>query len=174
MTDCTLANNLAVGGAGGSGAAGGVGLGGGVELSIDSTVTITGTTFRGNRAIGGVGGAGAAGGVGGGGAVEIGTGIVFGVADVSSLTLIGCALRQNEATGGIGGAGGTGGDGLGGGLALLAGNASITSSTVAGNLAVGGAGSGRPRLRRRDFRRRRQPERRGLNDRPQRRLDRRG
>jgi hypothetical protein len=90
VSDLTIANGLAQGGAGGEGAGGGAGLGGGMLIDGTTgatTVTLTNVAFAGNQAVGGAGGvwgngprmgggggAGGNGGVGNGGAAGGGGG----------------------------------------------------------------------------------------------------
>jgi hypothetical protein len=100
VSDCTITNNGAVGGAG---SVGGLGRGGGIDNANRSTATVTGTLIGGNQAIGGSGTVTGGDGIGGGLYNEI----------RSDVTLIGCAITGNQA---IGGSGPTAGSGIGGGV----------------------------------------------------------
>ncbi len=140
VTGCTVADNVARGGAGGAGTAGADGVSGGIDMAAGSVVTVSDTNLYHNQAIGGGGGAGANGGAGVGGGINVGTGVLlFDAPDNCSLTLNNCALVNNEAIGGSGGSGSSGGNGSGGGVSVLAGSsAAIDATYVFANAALGG------------------------------------
>lgn len=83
IVNCSLMNNTAAGGAGGSGVPGAAGVGGGMALGA-SIVTVTGTVISYNQALGG-----AAEGPGLGGGCAVGFGVLFGLPDPSMITLEG-------------------------------------------------------------------------------------
>jgi hypothetical protein len=140
VVGCTLLDNVAQGGAGGgSGAVGGAGVSGGIDIAVSSSVIVNNTNFIANRAIGGAGSSGATGGDGIGGGIDVGTGDITGYPDNCSLTLTNSIFSGNLAVGGAGGPGGNGGNGLGGGLSVLTGcSASIDTTLVFANFALGG------------------------------------
>ncbi|HEV3386652.1 MAG TPA: hypothetical protein VG097_17685 [Gemmata sp.] len=141
VVGCTLADNVAQGGAGGgSGAVGGAGVSGGIDIAISSSLSVNNTNFIGNLAIGGAGGFGTAGGDGIGGGINVGTGDITGYPDNCSLTLTSSNFIGNLAVGGAAGSGGNGGNGQGGGLSVLTGcSASIDPSLIFANFALGGS-----------------------------------
>jgi hypothetical protein len=102
IANCSLQNNMAVGGAGSANVPGADGIGAGLAVAFDptpanpfpftgSTVTLTGTTISRNQAIGG-----AKGGTGMGGGYAVGWGILFGFPDTSSVTLHGGSVVKNN------------------------------------------------------------------------------
>jgi hypothetical protein len=100
VSDSTITNNQAIGGAG---SVGGLGRGGGIDNANRSTATISGTLLGGNQALGGSGTLTGGDGLGGGLYNEI----------RSDVTLLGCTVTGNHA---IGGSGPTAGSGIGGGI----------------------------------------------------------
>jgi hypothetical protein len=135
VAQSTLANNEALGGAGGAGANGGDAFGGGIAtqlatsgLPVAGSVTVSDSTLSGNQAIGGAGGTGGNGGNGLGGGIFVATGTTLCVLDSN--------LTGNKATGGATGSGGSAGQGIGGGIYITAGAiAGIQNSHVVGNKA---------------------------------------
>ncbi len=119
ISNLSLGNGLAKGGAGGAGGGGG-GLGAGGAIFVNSgAVTISGVTFYNNAAVGG------AGGVGGGGSDS--------------------TIPQSGGGGGLGGAGGSGvlgAAGGGGGFMGAGGNGAPTSSAAGGGGFTGNGGNG--------------------------------
>ncbi|HWE36930.1 MAG TPA: hypothetical protein VG406_10225 [Isosphaeraceae bacterium] len=159
----TISGNVVSGNAGGEsfyspgGGAGGAAYGGGI-YSDSGRLDILGSTIAGNSAYGGQGGGGGNGyytsdpmynnGSGGGtGGLAAGGGVYA----TGSVTIERSTIADNTAVGGSGGnggyafvlgsggPGGSGGDASGGGLA---GQASISESTITGNVAGGGGGGG--------------------------------
>jgi autotransporter-associated beta strand protein len=141
VQNLTIANAVAVGGAGGAGQAsggGGAGIGGGLFIASGATVTLSGVHFTNNSGVGGAGGAVnlAFGGGGGGG--------LGGAGGTSSNT------RASGGGGvGLGAAGGNDGNGPGagspGGTGIIKGAASggaASSGNVAGGASGGGGGGG--------------------------------
>ena len=119
MTNCTLKNNAAIAGSGGTTSSTlplGLGLGGGLDMWWFSIASIIDSTFMGNQAMGGFGGAGVPGGRGMGGRISVGTNALLGFPDDSSLTISNSTIADNLAQGG---AGANGGDGLGGGVVVI-------------------------------------------------------
>jgi hypothetical protein len=138
VSDCTLSDNQAIGGAAGAGSNPQIGRGGGIAnfvspiatLPVTATATVTASTLSGNQAIGGDG---PNGGVGqGGGIVNLNGGI---------LTVTESVIALNQAIGGASIVGvGSGGTGQGGGIANLNGGVlTVSSSVIALNQAIGGA-----------------------------------
>jgi hypothetical protein len=133
LSDSTLTNNRAVGGAG---SVGGMGRGGAIDNGENATATFSGTLIGGNQALGGSGTVTGGDGLGGGLYNEI----------RSDVTLLGCTVTGNHA---IGGSGPTAGNGVGGGIyntpggtvwvdvvtAILANDASTSGDDVFGILA---------------------------------------
>lgn len=105
ISDSTITNNQAVGGAG---SVGGIGRGGGIDNANRATATIAGTLIADNHAIGGSGTVAGGDGIGGGLYNEV----------RSDVTLLGCTVTDNQATGG---SGPTAGKGIGGGVYNVAG-----------------------------------------------------
>jgi CSLREA domain-containing protein len=138
VADCCFVNNVAVGAdATGTGNSGGAASGGGIYNS--GSLTLRGCTFHGCFAEGGEGtdisGLFTAGGNGGdasGGAIYNGPG--------HSLTVENCTYSSNRAVGGSGGNGHFGGNGgYGHGAAIFnAGNLTVTSVTIVGNIGFSG------------------------------------
>jgi fibronectin-binding autotransporter adhesin len=126
ISDLTIANGLAQGGAGGGFAGGGAaGMGGGVVVN-GGTLNLTGVTLNGNSAVGGstpaFGFIGASGGVGGGGVGGPG------------------AAADNMGDGGMGGGGGAfGGAGGAGGMMMMSGTGMVGNP---GGPGAGGGGGG--------------------------------
>ncbi|HJZ57454.1 MAG TPA: hypothetical protein VKE74_20970 [Gemmataceae bacterium] len=157
MTDCTVAQNRAVGGFNPDGY-GFYGFAGGID--VFSTATITRCTIDGNEAVAGAGSLGGLTGDGGGIRVSFGASAVVADSRISNNKALGgrggngqgggillafggtldavrCELIGNLARGGDGGIG----QGTGGGLVLfLESSATLTDCTIAGNRAVGGDG----------------------------------
>jgi hypothetical protein len=151
LSNVTLMDNEAIGGAGNTGGEGnavgafaGDGLGGGLA-NWEATATVDDAFFSGNQATGGPGA------LGRGGANGLGGGIAnyFG----STLIASNCTLQYNRATGGAGDSGASGGDGFGGGVFNdglsrwppnpgAASTLRIFGSTIAGNLATGDCAEG--------------------------------
>ena len=100
LSDSTLTNNRAVGGAG---SVGGLGRGGAIDNGENATATISGTLIGDNQTFGGSGTVTGGDGLGGGLYNEI----------RSDVTLCGCTVTGNQATGGNGP---TAGRGIGGGV----------------------------------------------------------
>jgi hypothetical protein len=144
VSDCTFDHNQAIGGnynrlnsvatgfppniADG----GGIFIAGKIIAGMDTTNTISDSTFDHNQAIGGQGPDGN-GGVGQGGGIGIGfTGTI--------VTLSHCTFEHNQAIGGNAGPGGTGGDAHGGGIFNHAGAVlTVNNSIIDHNQALGGA-----------------------------------
>ncbi len=129
VTDCTLSNNQATGGAG---SIGGPGQGGAIFNS--GTLTITNSTLSSNFATGGATSLNPnSGGIGTGGAIYNFSG---------TLTVTNTTFSGNEATGGFG-TPGQGGEGAGGAIFIKAGTLTMTNATFSGNQAIaGGPGGG--------------------------------
>jgi hypothetical protein len=138
LNNLTLQGGLALGGQGLASSEGGA-------IYNQGALTLTGVTVQNNTAQGLDGLPGTGGGPAAGGGIYSG----------GALALEGCTLQNNQALGGQGGQGfhyrdhfgdsghypgGPGGDGLGGGLYVAGGTASLHSSTVTGNKALGGHG----------------------------------
>jgi fibronectin-binding autotransporter adhesin len=100
VSDSTLTNNRAIGGAG---SVGGFGRGGGIDNAGRATATIIGTLIADNQAVGGSGTVTGGDGIGGGLYNEV----------RSDVTLRGCTVTSNQA---LGGSGPTAGRGIGGGI----------------------------------------------------------
>ena len=144
VTDCTLSNNQATGGAG---SIGGPGQGGAIFNS--GTLTITNSTLSSNFATGGATSLNPnSGGIGTGGAIYNFSG---------TLTVTNTTFSGNEATGGFG-TPGQGGEGAGGAIFIKAGTLTMTNATFSGNQAIDG-GPGAERRRRHRQRRHREPQR---------------
>jgi hypothetical protein len=140
VSDCTLSDNLAQGGAAciNSGAPTpdlafvGSAFGGGIYGFRGSSITIADSTLRGNAAIAQPSGAGPGAFVAGGAVVSDLNG---------SLTVSDTLFQDNWATGGAGAAGGEGGSALGGAVAnLYNSSAAFTACRFIANQAVGGSG----------------------------------
>jgi hypothetical protein len=147
VTNTAFIDNQAIGGSSAAGI-GGTAVGGGVEADIFASTTFTGVTLVGNQAIGGSGGPGYTGGT------AFGGGFYSGVD--SSATVSGSLFSGNLAQGGAGGSGAAGAAAGGGaiangggfgdlevaflGLGTDSSTLSLTGSTVALNVARGGAG----------------------------------
>ena len=136
VTNTKFTNNVAMGGAGGSGANGGDGIGGAIAVAIDSimgesdasSLSATGCLLTLNTAIGGNGGSGANGGNGYGGGAYVATG--------GSAVFQNTTINYNGAIGGLAGTGGSDGDGSGGGLFVAAGaTVKLKKTTVSSNYA---------------------------------------
>lgn len=125
LTNVRIADNRAIGGAGGPGSQGGTAHGGGIFNGnayggVAATLTLTGdaahgSVVTGNWAVGGVGG------VGGNGGDGLGGGIFNGntAGDLSlapSLSIDHSGVTINYAVGGAAGSGGSSGQGIGGGV----------------------------------------------------------
>jgi hypothetical protein len=138
VTDSTLSQNQALGGAG---LYGGVGRGGGIDNEFaGSSLTVMRTLLLDNEAIGGPRSAVGA-------PISVfdseGDGGAIGNLSGAIVTITNSTLTGNEAIGGAGAvAGAEGGNGSGGAiLNLLSGSAvTITYSAISGNEALGGAG----------------------------------
>jgi len=102
IANCGFWDNAVKGGAGGGSAPGGAGVGAGLSVGLyplpgyypvgsSSAVTISGTTISRNQAVGGAGG-----GQGLGGGYAVGTGILFGIPDVSTITLTGGSVVNHN------------------------------------------------------------------------------
>ena len=146
VSDSTLTNNRAVGGAAGAGFTAQDGRGGAIanfvfgglppSATVTASATVTHCTILGNQA---VGGAGTTGGNGQGG----------GIANLNggALTVSDSLIALNRATGGAGD-GGNGGDGQGGGvfnggaIPIRPSHLTLQGSLIALNEADGGAGDG--------------------------------
>jgi hypothetical protein len=142
LTRCTVASNQAIGGSDNpfvSGSYDGFGRGGGIENDSENapaTLTIINSNVIDNLAQGGTNsygdnGAGLGGGINNFGAI---------------LNMTSSAVVGNQAVGAAGGSGIAAGEGIGGGLNDsnafgFDGTASVTTSTIARNLAKGGAGA---------------------------------
>lgn len=139
ITDSSVTQNTAIGGAGGTnGAAGGVADGGGISYEGTGALVIQNSTISSNSATGGAGGGGVGGG-GTGGAAQGG-----GIFNPSNVTLTASTVAANTATGGAQGPGPpssahSGGFGDGGGIFSQEGQDQVVNSTVFGNDAQGGA-----------------------------------
>jgi hypothetical protein len=131
ITNITVSQNQALGGAGGKGAndgnawAGGLAVGGFSTFGISdsASVNLSGSTISDNLVIGGAGSAGGNGGDGEGGGVFIGTG--------ATLTVTASTITGNHANGGSGGA--TDGQGIGGGVYNLGTFTSDAATVIAEN-----------------------------------------
>jgi hypothetical protein len=153
VTNATLTNNTAAGGAGGHpyisvafsayAGSGGIGAGGGL-YAAGGTLNVSSVIVQANQALGGTGGewgllyysrGGGNGGVADGGGIDVAGG---------TATLAGSQLLSNQVVGGTGGFdagyhGGNGGNAFGGGLYAGGGTLTLNSDTVAGNDALGGS-----------------------------------
>jgi hypothetical protein len=138
------------GGIGGNGAAAGAASGGAIYLAGGS-VNVVATTVQDNSAIGGGGGAGGSGGLGGGSIKTSGSiGSILGGSGTfarykpgkigSASTVIAFDTRSSQGYGGSGGDGARGAPGSGGGVFVEGGSLTLTSITLEGNKAIGGAG----------------------------------
>jgi hypothetical protein len=107
LSDCTLAANEAIGGAGTDGATGGSGQGGAI-WNLGS-MSVTRATITGNSAIGGSGGGNGSGG---------------GVYTYGTATFVDTLITLNQADGGSGG-----GQGVGGGLYIASGTTTLLGKT---------------------------------------------
>jgi hypothetical protein len=144
LSNCVVCSNSVVGGIGGSatvgpGGNGGKASGGGL-YSSGNTLILAYCLFDGNTCTGGKGGSAANhfGGFGGNG-LGAAMSTLFAPAKI-----IGCEFRNGLAKGGDGGSGnpsGNGGQGYGGGIYSEI-TLAISDSTIAGNTAAGGGGSG--------------------------------
>ena len=154
LSDSTLTGNQAIGGSGGAGGGGGVGGGGGGLVGPGGTPAAGagGGGAGGNEVAGNAGGFGGGGGGGGfngsfgwyGGAGGFGGG-GGGAGGYAPTGFPGGAAGYGAGAGGnggraLGGGGGGGGAGLGGAVFNDGGSVIITDSTLAANLAIGGAG----------------------------------
>jgi len=157
VQDCSAAGSDGTGGMPGAGTEAGVAgqeaFGGGIFNAIGATLVLNGCLVSGNTAVGGKGGDGLSGGDPTAFGASGGGGIGGGIVNVGTLTVSQSAIVGNAADGGAGGAGGSvlfggglaagfGGAALGGGLYVspLAAQTRIIDSTIAANLALGGAG----------------------------------
>jgi len=153
--DCTIQDNDAIGGNGntasGSMPFAGAGLGGGIANSFGASTDITDSAISNNRAIGGEGNLSNSGAalanLGAGGAIFNALGnFQFDTGEVlapSIVTVTNSTLEYNQAKGGDGGLDTPAGDGWGGAIAdLFMATTSVTGSTIADNLALGGEGTG--------------------------------
>jgi hypothetical protein len=113
LSDCTIAANAAIGGAGIDGATGGPGQGGGIFNR--GLLQVTNSTITGNTAIGGAGGGDGS----GGGFFNYGNAYGAGTA-----TFVDTLITLNQANGGSGG-----GQGVGGGLYIESGTITLTGKT---------------------------------------------
>jgi len=141
ISNLTLANGLAQGGAGGSGGGGGMGAGGALFVNQSANVTLTGVSFSNNSAVGGAGATGTSGGGGGlggaGGATNTnglnggGGGGLYGAGGGGS---------GNGAAGGGGvfGSGGIGYPAGGGGGGYTGAGGNLTGNGQNGGLSIGG------------------------------------
>jgi len=130
ITNSVVSGNESLGGNSANGD-GGLAQGGGV-WHVNGTLFIQDSTVAGNSAIGGSGADNFRGGIATGGGID---------EEGSELVATGLALTGNSAIGGLGGANTFGGTGFGGGLSLGFGaTASLSGSTIQGNLARGGDG----------------------------------
>ena len=151
ISDLTIENAVATGGAGGAGGGGGAGLGGGLFVASAGDVTLDNVEFIADSAHGGdgtdgvggggggLGGAGGSG-VGGGGGIGLGAAGGDGSQDQAGGTGIvvaaapgGTGINDNPGGDGGGGGGGYAGGGIGGGSG---------SSTFSGDGGFGGGGGG--------------------------------
>ena len=133
-----------------NGAAGGAASGGAIYLA-EGSVSVVASTIEDNSAIGGSGGAGGSGGLGGGSIKTSGSiGSILGGSGTFARyrpTRIGSATadihidaQSSQGYGGNGGNGADGAPGTGGGVFVEGGSLTLTSITLAGNKAIGGAG----------------------------------
>jgi hypothetical protein len=152
ISDSSIANNVAQGGATAAGP-GGDGVGGGISNSPSATLNMTRCIVASNRAIAGQGGPGVnsalvhdLGGFAFGGGIEI-SNSSFGLP--TTATICDSWIIGNSAIGGAGGTGNNGGNGYGGGLGVgfttlvgVTDEAQLTliNSVVASNQALGGNG----------------------------------
>ncbi|HEX4147156.1 MAG TPA: choice-of-anchor Q domain-containing protein, partial [Pirellulales bacterium] len=159
FTGTTLANNAALGGAGGSGGSGVAGGNGGFSVvggfyvitGATTTAQLSGDTIANNVSQGGVGGTGGTGAEGGIGGDVFTGGLAIDNEGLTPAVLSSVTISNNLVLGGAGGvggagaAGGFGGDAHGGGAYLFNGSTSATpvvyqGNTFSGNIAIGGAG----------------------------------
>jgi hypothetical protein len=152
ISDSSIANNVAQGGAVATGP-GGDGVGGGISNSPSSILNMTRSIVASNRAIAGQGGPGvnslltsALAGFAFGGGIETSNASFGGP---SNATIIDSQIIGNSAIGGAGGTGNNGGNAYGGGVGVgfvtlvgVTDEAQLTliNSTVANNQALGGKG----------------------------------
>jgi hypothetical protein len=148
VSDLTIADTAAIGGAGGADGGGGAGLGGGLFIAAAGSVTLQGVTFTGDSAVGGAGGGGSGEG-GGGGLGGAGNSDFGGGGGGIGTTATGGSEQSNGGPGIVpgaasGGSGGryTGGAGGGGGAAYAGGGIGGGSSTfeTSGDGGFGGGG----------------------------------
>jgi hypothetical protein len=150
VSNLTIADTAAIGGAGGPDAGGGAGLGGGLFIAAAGSVTLQGVTFTSDSAVGGAGGGGfgdgGGGGLGGAGGGEEGGGGGIGTTATGGDTASngGPGIVPGAASGGSGEEGSVGGiDGGGGGYSAGGGIGGGSSSFFqAGNGGFGGGGGG--------------------------------
>ncbi len=120
LSNVSIVDNHAIGGAGGMGDDGGSAFGGGIFNGMvhngqAATMTIASSTIDSNQALGGTGGLGGNGGNAQGGGIYNGN--AFGLATpLPQVTLTNTAVTENSADGGTAGGGGSPGQGLGGGI----------------------------------------------------------
>jgi hypothetical protein len=142
LSDSSVVQNAATGGAGGAGGGnGGTARGGGVANDRGGIATISGTAVVNNQATGGAGADGGSGGDALGGGIFNGRVNRFTSNSQAALTLTDSSVSANGATGGTGGAGG---NGFGGGLFNAAGTptATLRDVVLTGNAATGGGATG--------------------------------
>lgn len=159
LTSCALSNNTATGGKSGTpGPSGGGYYGGsasGGGLFCDTAPVIAGTSFKTNKALGGAGGSGA--GIdrasGGWGGNARGGGLYLSPPAATTTTISASTFSGNSAQGGMSGSSGDalsvfaagadgarGGGAWGGGVFSLDGSLNLSTVTLSGNSATGGAG----------------------------------
>jgi len=153
ITSSIISGNIARGAATATGP-GGDGIGGGIGIGSGATVMVTNSLISNNLAIAGPGGAGGPLGTNTAAGFAFGGGIGM-TGQNANVTVISSAIVGNVAQGSAGTNGIMGGDGIGGGVGVgfstLRGgvsktlswnlNITLTSCTVLGNLALGGAGA---------------------------------
>jgi hypothetical protein len=137
VSNCSVTENQAVGGAGNTGSDTGsdvsTAYGGGIA-NFHGNVTVTDSILANNQAVGGAGSPSRDAGDGRGGGLASLEG--------GTLTVVNCTLLGNQALGGSGGPGANGGNGLGGGLFNGAtAQTTLMGSLIVNNQAVGGAGA---------------------------------
>lgn len=164
MTNASFLNNLTEGGTGGNdglgqaiGGTGGAAFGGAVDIAEAGTVIMNGNTLENNEAAGGVGGYSvkeALSSQGTGGAASGGAVYVTGGKTAATVGMESMVFQYNIAQGGAGGTypyytdfwdvQGLGGNAYGGALFAAGGQATIQSTTVQDNEALGGQGGSLP------------------------------
>jgi hypothetical protein len=143
LSDSTIADNQAIGGAGADGGNGGDGRGGGIANYGGGSLTLTACMLADNQAFGGAAGTGGNGGYGfGAGMYNSGPSSEVQTAGLSRLMVVGSTLTDNAARGGAAGAAGTSaGLGMGGGI-WSAGILQVLGGQLAHNQSQGGDGTG--------------------------------